>query len=159
LGVYGQEKYSIATYDNTLWQAVIMAGKEVRAETKLTFSMLWTLVTNLSSRDKVKIQESVDQLSGPIGATKIGSQMIAIGWWQYLLIFAAMISLALAVFNILPIPALDGGRIVSVIIQRAWRIPKNKFATIEGYVNFFFFVILMLLWIMIMIKDYIQFRT
>jgi regulator of sigma E protease len=70
-----------------------------------------------------------------------------------------MISLALAVFNILPIPALDGGRIVSTIIQTVWRIPLDKFAKVEGYVNLFFFILLMAMWILIMIKDYQQFWT
>lgn len=159
LGIYGQGKYTVLPYNNSLGEALTMAWKEVIAETKLTFNMLGTLIANLFSRDKEKIQESVDQLSGPIGATKIGSEMIAVGWREYLLIFAAMISLALAVFNILPIPALDGGRIVSTIIQTVWRIPLDKFAKVEGYVNLFFFILLMAMWILIMIKDYQQFWT
>ncbi|HCY21821.1 TPA: hypothetical protein DIC40_08515 [Patescibacteria group bacterium] len=39
------------------------------------------------------------------------------GGWKQFLAFAGLISLALAIFNILPIPALDGGRLLSVIIQ------------------------------------------
>jgi len=38
-----------------------------------------------------------------------------------------MISLALAIFNILPIPALDGGRVVGVIIQKVFRIKPEKY--------------------------------
>ena len=48
------------------------------------------------------------------------------------LAFGAMISFALAIFNILPIPALDGGRLLGVIIQSiAFRSRVEKYFMIE----------------------------
>jgi len=69
-----------------------------------------------------------------------------------------MISLALAIFNILPIPALDGGRLLGVIIQRIGRLKPEKYFNIEGYINLFFFVALMALGIYILLKDLVRFR-
>lgn len=69
-----------------------------------------------------------------------------------------MLSLALAIFNILPIPALDGGRFWAVIIQKLCRIKDEKFATVEGRVNFVFFWALMLLGIVIIVKDLVFWR-
>ena len=65
-----------------------------------------------------------------------------------------MISFALAIFNILPIPALDGGRWLGVIIQSLFfRKNVEKYFNIEGYINFVFFVLLMALGVYIIFKD------
>ncbi len=69
-----------------------------------------------------------------------------------------MLSLALAIFNILPIPALDGGRFRAVIIQKLLRVKDEKFAVVEGRINFVFFWALMLLGIVIILKDLIFWR-
>jgi regulator of sigma E protease len=53
----------------------------------------------------------------------------------------------------LPIPALDGGRILWVIIQTVFRLPMKKYFTIENYINLFFFAVLMILGIYIIFKD------
>ncbi|MDR0282511.1 MAG: site-2 protease family protein [Candidatus Peribacteria bacterium] len=69
-----------------------------------------------------------------------------------------MISLALAFFNLLPIPALDGGRGIGVIIQAILKIKPENYFKYEGYVNAFFFYLLILLGIIIIFKDLIFFR-
>ncbi len=69
-----------------------------------------------------------------------------------------MISLALAIFNVLPIPALDGGRLLGVIIQWIGKFKPEKYFNIEGYINLFFFVLLMGLGIYILLKDLVRFR-
>jgi membrane-associated protease RseP (regulator of RpoE activity) len=64
-----------------------------------------------------------------------------------------MISVALAIMNVLPIPALDWWRFWALIIQKVFRIKEEKFSTVEWYVNWFFFWLLMIIWVIIMIKD------
>lgn len=83
-------------------------------------------------------------MSGPVGAVKIGDVLVEQGMWSQFLAFGALISFALAVFNILPIPALDGGRWLGVIIQTIF-FPKKieQYFAIEGYVNFVCFILLM----------------
>ncbi|HCB51581.1 TPA: hypothetical protein DEP21_03330 [Patescibacteria group bacterium] len=68
-----------------------------------------------------------------------------------------MISLALAIFNVLPIPALDGGRLLGVLIQWIAKLKPEKYFTIEGYFNMIFFVLLMGLGVYIILKDLIRF--
>jgi regulator of sigma E protease len=67
----------------------------------------------------------LDSMSGPIG--------ISVGWWAQIvhggflrgLWFAVIINIALAVFNLLPLPVLDGGHIVFSLIEAAIRRPLN----------------------------------
>ena len=49
------------------------------------------------------------------------------GGWTAYLAFAGIISLALAIFNLLPIPALDGGRGIGAILQAIFRIKPEKY--------------------------------
>jgi regulator of sigma E protease len=70
-------------------------------------------------------------LSGPIGAAKVGQFVLASGGWIMFLVFGGMLSLALAIFNLLPIPALDGGRLLGVIIQKVFGLKPEKYYTIE----------------------------
>lgn len=79
------------------------------------------------------------------------------GGWKLYLAFAGMISLALAIFNVLPIPALDGGRLLGVLIQSGGKLKPEKYFTIEGYINLVFFVLLMGLGVYIILKDLVRF--
>ena len=58
----------------------------------------------------------LDNLSGPITIAKVAKQSFDISW-QMVLSTAALISLSLAVLNLLPIPVLDGGHIVYYLIE------------------------------------------
>ena len=61
-------------------------------------------------------KEAIKQVSGPVGMVKIVSDVAGLGIFYYLYL-VALISLNLAIFNLLPLPALDGGRIIFVIIR------------------------------------------
>lgn len=61
-------------------------------------------------------KEAINQVSGPVGMIKIVSDAVGLGVFYYLYL-VALISLNLAIFNLLPLPALDGGRIIFVIIR------------------------------------------
>ena len=61
-------------------------------------------------------KEAIKQVSGPVGMIKIVSDAAGLGVFYYLYL-VALISLNLAIFNLLPLPALDGGRIIFVIIR------------------------------------------
>lgn len=130
-----------------------MGAHELYHQTRLTFAMLGQLWRKLFSGSSGDAADAVNSLSGPVGIVKFGEAILTQGgFWMYLA-FAGMISLALAIFNILPIPALDGWRTISVLIQAIWRFPRKSYYTIEGYVNFLFFVLLMWLWIYIIFQD------
>lgn len=59
---------------------------------------------------------SMKELSGPINIARISSEMVSRGW-TYVIGLMAMISLQLGVMNLLPIPVLDGGHIMILLIE------------------------------------------
>ena len=72
--------------------------------------------------------------------------------WSYMLMIIALISLTLAIMNILPIPALDGGRLWITLVAHAFRRPLS--ARTEELVNVVGFVVLIGLVILVTISDF-----
>lgn len=91
-----------------------------------------------------------DQISGPVGtAVAIGNAAAA--GWSSLLFFMIFISVNLGVVNLLPLPALDGGRLLFLVIEGIRRKPiKPEY---EGYIHFAGFILLMLLVIFATFND------
>ncbi len=69
-----------------------------------------------SLEDLVRGRESINDLSGPVGIVTAIGQAASYGW-QDLLELLALITINLGVFNLLPFPALDGGKVVFLIIE------------------------------------------
>ena len=111
--------------------AIFISFKEIGAETQLTLHVLGNLGKDLVSFNKDQIQGSLNKLTGPAGAIKFGETLLEHGGWIVFLAFAGMISLALAIFNILPIPALDGGRLLGVLFQWTGKLKPEKYFSIE----------------------------
>lgn len=72
-----------------------------------------------------KGQAKSNEVTGPVGIATYVGEAARLGW-VYLANFAAFISLNLAVLNLLPIPALDGGRLVVVILEAIRRKAFNQ---------------------------------
>jgi regulator of sigma E protease len=99
--------------------------------------------------------ESVEaQLSGPVGIAVLTRDVAQLGF-IYLLQFTAVLSINLAVINAAPFPALDGGRIVFLIIEklRGKKLPE----TAEGVANTIGFGLLILLMVFVTVKDFGRF--
>lgn len=88
------------------------AVHEIGAQARLTFPALGSMVKNAFSSNKADRKQALQNLSGPVGAARVGEFIIQSGGWIQFLMFGGLISLALAFFNLLPIPALDGGRLL-----------------------------------------------
>ncbi len=82
---------------------------------------------------------SVSQMSGPIGTIAITSQQVTRGF-DYVLEMVALIGISVAVFNLLPIPALDGARAVFVLIEWIRKKPINR--NVEAMIHFVGLVVL-----------------
>ncbi len=139
-------------------KAMRIGVKEIKAQTILTFSALGTLWGDLISFNKNRIKASLGKLTGPAWAIKFGETLLNQWGRKLYLGFAGMISLALAIFNVLPIPALDGGRLLGVLIQWIAKLKPEKYFNIEWYINLVFFIALMWLGIYILLKDLVRFR-
>lgn len=93
------------------------------------------------------------QLMGPIGIGSLMTQAAHLGLAYYLQ-FIALISIYLAIFNILPIPALDGGKLLFLGIEKVRRKPVSQ--KIEQGITSIFFALLIALMIWVTIKDIIR---
>ena len=89
-------------------------------------------------------------ISGPIGIAKFTGQAARIGF-AYLLQLTALISVNLAILNIIPFPALDGGRLLFIGIEKLKRSPISR--RVENLVNAIGFALLILLMIYVTNKD------
>ncbi|MBZ9573007.1 site-2 protease family protein [Patescibacteria group bacterium] len=90
---------------------------------------------------------------GPIGIGEMMGQALRIGFGNFLLL-VAMISIWLALFNLLPIPAVDGGRLLFLGIEKVKGSPVNP--NLERNITALFFTILVILMIFITIKDILR---
>lgn len=93
---------------------------------------------------------SVKYVSGPVGISNVVAEAATIGF-DAILSLTALISLNLAVVNLLPLPALDGGRLIFLLIELIFRkkVPQKY----EAVVHFVGLVALMALMVVIVIKD------
>ena len=94
------------------------------------------------------------ELAGPVGIAQITGEVAKAGI-SPLLEFAAFLSINLAIINIFPLPALDGGRIAFVLLE--WvRRGKRISARAEGTVHFIGFVLLMVFFLAVTYQDIIR---
>lgn len=144
----------------TMWftQAMKASAYEIKEQAKITFGLMWYLWRNLFSGESEKVERSVNKLSWPVGIVKFGEQILEFGGRLQYLAFGGMVSLALAFFNMLPIPALDGGRALGVLIQNIFRLKPESYYKVEWYFNFIVFILMMLLGIYIIMLDLVRFR-
>ena len=111
------------------------------------FGLAYLVELSFQEKDIAPLKSSV---AGPIGILGLIQPVVEAGLVP---IFAllAIISLALALFNILPIPGLDGGKLVFLAIEAIVRKPIPQ--KIEEQVTTFFFGLLILLMILVTIND------
>ncbi len=145
-GAMGIEASGKFVYDSLpIWQAPIR-GVQYTFETTTAF--LQAIGQMITGAIPV-------QLAGPVGIVNITGQVASTvpseGWWP-LLSLTAVLSLNLAIINILPFPALDGGRIVLVLIE-VLRGGKRLKPEAEGIINFVGMAILLTLMVVITFFD------
>lgn len=98
-------------------------------------------------------EASAADLAGPVGITKMVGEA-AQGGTLYLLAFTAFLSINLGILNLLPIPALDGSRMVFAAIEAIRRKPLAPEK--EGFIHWLGFMFLMLLIVIVTYNDIIR---
>lgn len=123
---------------------------------KTTVSMTWQILVAFYNllKDLITTGHLSQGLSGPVGVAIMTGQVARLGW-IYIMNFAAILSINLAVLNILPFPALDGGRLMFVLIEKIRGKKLNE--KIEAIVHNTGFSLLMLLIIVITWKDVVKY--
>jgi len=108
-----------------------------------------TIIKNLFTTGSAGVN-----ISGPVGIAVLTGQATKTGF-NYLLQFIAIISINLAIINIVPFPALDGGRLLFLLIEKIKGSPVNR--KIEGWINAIGFFALIILMIFITMRDVSRF--
>lgn len=148
----GQKAYlgivpSEFTLQRSTWSAPIVALGLIKQFTVASFQGLGTAITALFQGDTAKASE---QVSGPVGIIVVLKEGSLLGY-QFILFIIALISLSLAIMNVLPIPALDGGRFYVMLLSRLFG--KKLSQDMEERIVGTSFVFLLLLIVVITIVD------
>ena len=117
----------------------------VKAIAKTMYSGLYSLITG---------KVSAKELSGPVGIVYLINKGISRGF-ATVLYLTSLISLNLAIINMLPLPALDGGRLLMVIIRRL--TGKAISSKVEGVIHAVGLGLLLLLTIYVTWNDIVRF--
>lgn len=120
------------------------AWNQTKFVVKLVYHSLWDLVTGKAGMETV---------SGPVGVVTVVNDAVnsSSHSWLYVLNLTALLTINLGVFNLLPVPALDGGRLFFMIVELITRkrIPAEK----EGLVHAIGFALLIALAVFISYND------
>lgn len=110
----------LSSPDRSLWTAFLLALREAQVMTKQTVLGISHLFGSLAQTGTVP-----EGITGLVGIAQLTHNSVQQGFMVYLRL-VALLSLSLAVLNILPFPALDGGRVVFVLAELVSRRPVNR---------------------------------
>ena len=145
MGLYGQGVYEKFSLPGTLKYSAYEVG-------------YWIETTFMSLKMLVQGQVSKDDVAGPVGMAQTVNNIYAQSKpdgayyvWLNMLNFAILLSANLGVLNLLPFPALDGGRLVFLLVEavRGKPVPPEK----EGIVHMIGMVLLMALMVFVLFND------
>jgi len=122
-------------------KAVVYGAEQTYNTTLLIFTALGNLING---------QFSIDDLSGPVGIYKVTEDVAESGVYN-LIYWAALLSINLGIMNLLPLPALDGGRLLFFLFEaiRGKPVDKQK----EGMIHFVGIMLLMVLMVVVTWND------
>lgn len=101
----------MATRDLTFGESVQYALMDIKDMSLMIFDTLKKLVT--------ETKDTVSQLSGPVGIYQVTSEVRQSGSIANMLLLVSMLSVNIGVFNLLPIPGLDGSQILFALVEGA----------------------------------------
>ena len=123
----------------------------LKASTMKTISIMRTIWVSLL--DLITGNYGLNDLSGPIGVGQVVNQALQLGGMSVLSL-VAFISINVGIFNFIPFPALDGWRILVLIVEGIRRKPLNP--KIESTVNFVGLALLMVLMVVVACSDVLK---
>ena len=139
-------------------ESLKQGGIETYNQSMMTLELLGSLVKRIiTPRVPTERTEAVQSLGGPIAIGNLFVNLLSAKVaFTVILLIAALISINLGVFNLLPFPALDGGRFAFLIIHRIIGLFSKKKALhlkIESYIHIAGFSLLILLSIFVAYQD------
>ncbi len=169
--MYSESMTPIRTYGNELLsnqrieKLIVMIGVSPTTHFSFTgvitnsFKSFWSDFTLIFRTLKLLIapsgvrQVGVNNLSSIVGIFSMITQYVTLGFFPVLM-FAGLISVNIGVMNLLPIPALDGGRIVFLLYELVTRKKINK--KVENTINNVMFILLMVFFVYLTFNDILR---
>ena len=127
------------SFPRSLWTATIEVGKSI----KLILNVLWDIIRSLFTTGSAG--EVGEAVVGPVGIFNFTASAIQVGW-IYVFQLMAIISINLGIINILPFPALDGGKILFLALEGIFRkkIVRQEVENLIHTIGFIFLIVLIL---------------
>lgn len=131
----------LLAFEKSFFKTIKNGFVQTYETTKLILVNLMMLITG---------QYSIDMLSGPVGIYDATDQVVKTGFMNFLM-WTGMLSVNLGIINLVPLPALDGGRLLFIGIEaiRGKPVDPQK----EGFVHLIGFALLMLLMLVVTWND------
>lgn len=145
LGINFENSIMLNTINFGFFESLQNAFLEIKNQSVLTVYLFVDMVRTLIVK-----QELVEGVAGPVGIVKMTGQIASLGI-IYIIIFIGMLSVALGVLNILPFPALDGGRAIFVLLEMIFGKKLNP--KIENYIHLIGFILLLILIFVVTMRD------
>ena len=120
--------------------------KHIFYQTKLSVDQVWAALGGIFTG-----RVGFESVSGPIGVTNAINQTANTAGYRFVIYFAALIAVNVGIFNLLPIPALDGGKLVFLIIEAIRGKPVNP--EIEARIHSVGMLLLLFLAVIVAIQD------
>lgn len=145
---FGEAKTALIEYQSL--EQKLLSGITYSVNfTQLTFKGLGRTISDISNKNFERASQTV---SGPVGLAIITNDILKIGDVLQYLHFMGLISLTLAIFNFLPIPALDGGRLLFFYVEALFGKRALK-PELEAQIHTIGFMVLMALMILVFYSD------
>lgn len=130
-------------------EALVHAGYETGRLSVLTMKMFVQVIFDLLTKAHI-----ADEVSGPVGIAQLTHQTTQEGDIFDILKLVALLSISLSAINVLPIPALDGGRFLSILFELITRRRPN--ASLEAKIHAFGFILILFLIVVVTYKDIVR---
>lgn len=141
---FGVFDFKIYATDKTLGSTLSYSVRKSALIVRMCWESIYDLITG---------RYTFAAVSGPVGISSAIGTAAKAGFTS-LLYIVVLISINLGVMNLLPIPALDGGRLLTILIEM---ITKKKLpANVEGMINGIGLILLLMLSAVVLVKDVFQ---
>lgn len=139
--IFGEVDFKVYPQERTFFTLISQTFTRSLSTVKMVIDSLAGLLSG---------RFGLDAVSGPIGVAEVVGEAAKTDWLQFLYI-VTVLTINLGVFNLIPFPALDGGRTLFLIIEGIRRKPLNR--NVETYINLAGMLILFAFMIFISFKD------
>ena len=141
---FGQRDFYLEKTGKTFGNIIKHTFYESGVTVRMVYDSLYDLITG---------KYGFNEMSGPVGITKVLAEAAQTKDYNYLTMLFIVLAMNLGIVNLLPLPALDGGRVFFMLIELVTRRKSNP--KTEGLIHFIGIILLLILMFAVTCKDII----